>query len=405
MTGRHPRLRWKARIRPHGVETRPASSGQLLYAASSDGSLIALDLATGAIRDRRHVLHGVSSVLGIDGRIVFLVVQLSPERSKVLCAYDLERDSLRWTVPVGLGSLSLVARDGLAWSAGSDGLVHALDTQDGRSRWTHRTRSGRFSRALLALAGELLFVAGAGRAGFEREGYLVALDAATGDLRWCHAANGQIYGPPAICPELVLIGDSGRPWAVEALEIAPPRALGKPRWRSRLDGMPGAGTVDGELVIWGCYNGHVEALSLATGEPLWRFHAGAHAGRNAPHVRAGWVFVGGADGYLYGLDARSGMLRWKYHAFDEEAMAAAEHEAAREPDAPPADPEREEREARESEAYRGKRRDDELPAVPRVAPPDVATWSEGGLLYLVTSRGLLHAFELPCADAGSGAST
>ena len=59
----------------------------------------------------------------------------------------------------------------------------------------------------------------------------------------------------------------------------------------------------------------VTAFSAETGQPIWRFDAGMRLFE--PVAANGTLFLTGTAGRLYALDARSGLLRWRFTTGDD----------------------------------------------------------------------------------------
>jgi outer membrane protein assembly factor BamB len=71
---------------------------------------------------------------------------------------------------------------------------------------------------------------------------------------------------------------------------------------------------DGDSVFFGSSaDDQVVSLSLASGDPQWRFIAGGPV-RLAPTLRQGKVYFGSDDGYVYCLDSDSGVQQWRFRA-------------------------------------------------------------------------------------------
>ena len=98
------------------------------------------------------------------------------------------------------------------------------------------------------------------------DGNLLALDLASGTLRWKYA-TGNLIGEssPAVAEDAVYIGDLG---------------------------------------------GILHAVSVREGTRLWTFTTGSEI-KSSPVVVGDVVLIGSYDGHLYALDARTGQLRWK----------------------------------------------------------------------------------------------
>lgn len=90
----------------------------------------------------------------------------------------------------------------------------------------------------------------------------------------------------------------------------PLRSYGGLAWRTQTGGAIRStpAVTDGRLFIGGV-DGHVHALDARTGEALWRFRA-ATAVDASPAVRGGTLYVTDRAGTLYALDAEAGSPRW-----------------------------------------------------------------------------------------------
>lgn len=157
--------------------------------------------------------------------------------------------------------------------------------------------------------------------------HVFALD--TGSPLWLFHCEGGIGATPAIAEgRIVLFSRDGR---VQALSMD-----GRPLWRfdtvgERRFGMvgtygqdPAGGIVpdpwdfwlsspavaDGRVVFGGS-DGRIHALDLATGRPIWAYHAHISV-HSPPAIADGRVFVGTWDTRLLALDATDGHLLWTF---------------------------------------------------------------------------------------------
>ncbi len=167
----------------------------------------------------------------------------------------------------------LAAGAGTVYVAGPDGLT-ALDATDGTRRWRHRVSSdgtladasGAFWPIAHGDAVEVVEVTTKDDMAFERR--LVALDAATGDVRW---------------------------------EAGLPASPGQPP------------SSDGAIVVLAPGDGSLLAFDAADGTPAWVVDAATLGAmpQTRPTIGAGLVVVGLADGSAVALDARDGAVAWR----------------------------------------------------------------------------------------------
>jgi outer membrane protein assembly factor BamB len=149
------------------------------------------------------------------------------------------------------------------------------------------------------------------------DGTMAALDPASGAVRWRHDAHGGLLRPPVASGDLWLFtSQSDRIVAVD-------RATGKFRWQYERD-MPEEFTVrghagvavDGEVVYTGFADGHLVALSVATGDVLWIRSLAADARQfvdvdTTPVVKDGVVYAASVSGGVWGISKADGTERWR----------------------------------------------------------------------------------------------
>jgi outer membrane protein assembly factor BamB len=194
------------------------------------------------------------------------------------------------------------------------GLLVALDPATGRVRW--RYDSHRCAWAAPAAWGGLVFQTFLLRppaclAGGAGGGELVAFDARSGAVRWRRALAATESSPLA-AGGLVWVADwSG---AVSAFDAR----TGRRRWRTTLDGaVKSSPALAGGRLLVGTYGGHLHALDPWTGAELWRASVRRRllrGGRfySTPAVAHARVYVGATDGGVYAYGLRSGEVRWSF---------------------------------------------------------------------------------------------
>jgi outer membrane protein assembly factor BamB len=94
-------------------------------------------------------------------------------------------------------------------------------------------------------------------------------------------------------------------------------ATGASRWRFSTGGysVEGSTSVHDGIVYFGSDAGTVSALRASTtGKKLRSWHLGASISASTPEVAGGRVFVGSADGRVYGLSSTTGARLWTFRA-------------------------------------------------------------------------------------------
>ena len=153
-------------------------------------------------------------------------------------------------------------------------------------------------------------------------GYLVALDAETGEEAWRFKA-GVTESSPLLVDGILYFGSWDK--KIYALDAKTQRVLWTHPTADKVKG--GAAYAKGTVFI-GAYGGKVYALDAKTGKLRWE--AGAQGGiRGAgnfyatPAVAYGRVFIGNTDGKVYAFGAKSGDLLWSHDTGDYVYSSAA----------------------------------------------------------------------------------
>lgn len=186
------------------------------------------------------------------------------------------------------------------------GRAVAVDTRNGRLLWQRLLgHCVAASPAIARTKTTVLFAAMAPSPCYRGRGELLAVDAASGRIRW-RFLTAPIESSPLVVGDLAIIG--ARDGRVYALDVE----TGIVHWRYQTGAAVkgGAAAADG-IVFIGSYDGYVYALQASTGRLVWRAPSPGHGHFYAtPSLDAGTAFIGATDGFVLAFDARTGRLRW-----------------------------------------------------------------------------------------------
>ena len=260
------------------VRSSPTVADGTVYVGSDDGYLYALALADGSVRWRESVgFQIVSSPVVADETVVVGADQLY--------AFDAASGEALWEYAADdVIASSPAISDGTVFVGSDDGSVYAVALVDGSEVWVHPT-SGPVQSSP-AVTGGTVYTG-------STDGSLYALDAGTGEDRWVSDLGAAIKSSPTVEGKLVYVGtDGGRLVAVNATSGAEIWAMTAP---DRLDSSP---VVVGGKVAIGCNDGRVYVASATSGE-LEAVFATDGPVLSSPAAVGRSVVVGSNDGSIY----------------------------------------------------------------------------------------------------------
>jgi outer membrane protein assembly factor BamB len=302
------------------VRSSPTVLGDWLYVGSSDGHLYAIDRATGSPRWTANVASPVNSSPAVAAGLVIL-----GSRDGTFHARDARSGQERWRFETGellpwewgfegwdAYTSSPVVVDSVVLFGSGDGFLYALELASGREIWRFGT-GGRI-RSSPAVEGGVVFVGSA-------DGRVYAVDLATGQERWRYEPHGvslvsadfgfdrkSIISSPAVVDGTVYVGSrDGYMYAID-------QATGEFKWRAdhRVSWAMSSPAVVGDVLYSGTSDGNfVHALDVTSGNELWRFIAAGYTW-SSPAVTDDGVYIGDAGGNLWALDRETGEVRWSY---------------------------------------------------------------------------------------------
>ena len=295
-----------------GPEPSPVVAGATVFAGSPGGVLYALAAATGAHR-WTVTLHTGSelSTPAVAGGVVYVGVGAPVDDLVALSAATGQRLWSRHTDASGWVDAPTVAGGRVFVATGAPGQAqpgteYAFAAGGGAPLW-HRTIATAGGALSPAVAGGVAYAATSGDFGSvpqTQPGRLVALDAATGHLRWSRNPAGGVFQSPSVSGGTVYVGGVG---AVTAFTPA-----GQRLWSRAFPAQPGGlfttPTVTRGRVFVGFQEGPCFcALAAVTGRVLWR-DPQAQGDQFSPAAVAGGVVYGVDSDTLEALDARTGRV-------------------------------------------------------------------------------------------------
>ncbi|WP_374028939.1 PQQ-binding-like beta-propeller repeat protein [Bdellovibrio bacteriovorus] len=152
-------------------------------------------------------------------------------------------------------------------------------------------------------------------------GYIYAFNKENGEIRWITKAGITVGSSPFMHEGVLYVGiELGDP---DGFLLALDARTGAWLWTSPFIGNhPHASPAlssDGKSLLMGSNTGEMKAFARTNGEPLWSF-ATKDDIKCAASIYDDQAFFVSWDGYLYALDANSGVQKWKV-ALDDGAMS------------------------------------------------------------------------------------
>lgn len=293
---------WQARTDSVGFPLAVVARDGLFVAASGDGTVLALDAATGAERWRGQAGARLSAGVGSDGRFAAVVTQ---GQDLVV----LEQGAKRWSTRLAsrTATAPLVAGERV-FVVGVDRVVHAFDALDGRRLWSYQ-RPG--EALTLAQPGVLspyknTLVVGVGAA-------LLGLDPGTGSVRWevpitSPRGTNEVERLNDLVGPLLRVGDTlcARAFqtAVGCVNVSGVDRAAL-RW-SRLAGGVNALGGDAELVFGADGSDRITAWRAGGGELAWTNERLLYRGLSAPLSAGKTVVFGDSEGQVHFLSREDG---------------------------------------------------------------------------------------------------
>jgi outer membrane protein assembly factor BamB len=259
------------------LTSSPAVANGIAYWGSGDGHVYAVDAANGRERWRFATGGRVRSTPAVVNGVVYV-----GNSDGFVYAIDAESGTERWRFQTAGASLdaadfgfdrrqiygSPAVEGGQVFVGSRDASLYALDAVTGRQLWTFDEESA-WVISSAAVTGDRVYSARSS------SGNTRAIDRATGEEVWSHAAGSLVFSSPVISGGTLYIGEE-----------------------------------DGDVV----------ARDTGSGEVRWSFRTGGSIFAT-PLVHDGRVYIGSDDGFLYAIEQPGGDTLHRAVFFDEALMA------------------------------------------------------------------------------------
>ncbi len=293
------RLAWSQRVDGFGYALQPALVGPDVVVASSDGTVVAFDAATGGERWRGNAGARVVAGVGSDGR----TSAVATAANEVVA---LEGGAVKWRQRIGsrIATAPLVAGERV-FAMGVDRSVHAFDAQDGRRLWVLQRPGETLTLAqngVLAPYKDTL-LAGQGPR-------LAGIDPNTGDVRWelplaAPRGTNELERLSDLLGPLLRLGDTVCARAFQAAVGCIDAAGGQLRWSRNVGGTEAIGG-DAELLFGADASDRISAWRTGSGDVAWTSERLLYRGLSAPAALPRAAVFGDAEGQVHFLDRASG---------------------------------------------------------------------------------------------------
>jgi outer membrane protein assembly factor BamB len=277
-------LVWKFKTNGRVISS-PAVVGDVVYIASTDGSLYAVNRADGSQKWKFDSKGPIASSPAVAGGVVIV--------------------------------------------SSVDGLIYGVDAATGASKWTFKTKGERRFTApgihgaipntermpdpFDVFLSSPVVANGVAYIGSGDQN-VYALDAATGALKWTFATGDVVHASPAVANGVVYIGSWDRNlYAIDA-------SNGRERWRYTTGndttiynqiGIASSAAVAGGLVFVGGRDGHFHVVDAATGQLKWKHNNRGGWTIASPAVKDGIVYFPTSDGTRFkALEAATGNVKF-----------------------------------------------------------------------------------------------
>ena len=278
----------------------PLLLGDVVLVATRQGEVHGINLVTGKREGSSEFGEAVEGTPVVQDGILYVP---NAWGRKTLFAYNLHHGKTLWKsegTPVEAGLLLL---DGTLYAADVEGVLRAIDAEDGEVLWEETLDTMTTIHAAPLRAGQGCIVVADDR------GRVRALSTgqATDRFLWQQELTAPVYNTPAADENAVYVPTTrGQLFALDAAE-------GRVRWRYAIEDATvrfTAPALSGTDLVLAGTDGVVRVLDTATGDVRWTYQA-KEAITAPPLLTREVIYVGTMGKKLYALDRATGEPLWE----------------------------------------------------------------------------------------------
>lgn len=293
---------WNTRLGATAPTLVPAARGGSFFVASSDGTVLALQVASGAELWRAQVGSAVSAGVGSDGRFVSVVT-----RGNEVVTFEAGRELWRKRLPSSVVTPPFVAGERV-FVMSVDRAVHAFDAIDGRRLW------------VLQRPGEALTLAQAGVVSSHGNNLLVgqgsrlaAVDPLRGTVQWDVAmatprGSNEVERLADLVGPALRVGDRVCARAFQSAVACADAARGAMLWTRNAGGLNAVGG-DDQRVFGADASDRITAWRAANGDVAWTSEKLLYRGLSGALAAGRSVLFGDSEGFVHFMSAENGEMQ------------------------------------------------------------------------------------------------
>lgn len=276
----------------------PLLVGPTLIVGTRRGDLYAVGTERGEKVGSKRFGEAIEGNILIEREVVYIPSFTGKEN---MTAYDLTEGKKLWAVQGVPFKAGLVSSKNVLVGVDIGGVIWGRNLTSGEELWSFKMEDGSSGQTTpLVLADGSIVVAG-------DQGLVIALDPENGTILWSTALDEPVYASPSASGDLIFV-----PTTTGVL-LALHQKNGLLIWRTRLGHdevkLTSAG-IDRQDLYVGTSDGQFLSLNAFTGEIKWRFD-GPHSFSSPPLITRKYVLVGTLGRKLYAFDRVTARLTWE----------------------------------------------------------------------------------------------